>query len=582
MRWYKLVLFVVSIPLFGQNITSIEYAPTPPVDGKEITSSVGLIFPINSSAFIPDTVSSRISKKLNSLGYLSHTLELKLETIDSTRSKLIVVIDAGPRAVINKIRFLNPGGDSLVAGVRGLSFLEGSLYDEGELESIFGDILQNLEIKGFPFAQITVNSISVFKSEDSTSLFADVNLTISTNKKAIINKIEIVGNSSTSPDVILRELNIRSGDIYLPENNKKIVAALNKLRFFEPVPQPEFYFNERQEGVLKITLKEANTNNFDGVIGYLPPAQNEESGYLTGLVNINMRNLFGTGRNFSFKWQQLNRNSQELDLRYLEPWFLGLPLNISPRLYQRQQDTLYVDRILELTADYYTGSNFSISLTFASQTIIPTLFAVPVFTVYNSSIITGGVGLKYDTRDDPISPVSGINFFSWFSLSNKKINGPKEFITPDQVLQVNLRKIVFDFDYYLELFNRNILAFGVSVREVQGDLLEESDLFRLGGNSTLRGYREEQFRGNRIAWSNLEYRFLTSTRSYLFAFFDAGYFLLNGNDEKKIAESSSFKTGYGFGMSFETGIGLLSVSYALAAGDGFSDGKLHFGIINQF
>lgn len=582
MRWYKLALFVVSIPLFGQNITSIEYTPIPPVDGKEITASTGLVFPINRSAFIADTVSSRISKKLNSLGYLSHSLELNIETIDSTRSKLIVIIDAGPRAVINKIRFLNPGGDSLVAGVRGLSFLEGSLYDEGELESIFGDILQNLEIKGFPFAQITVNSISVFKSEDSTSLFADVNLTISTNKKAIINKIEIVGNSSTSPDVILRELNIRSGDIYLPENNKKIVAALNKLRFFEPVPQPEFYFNERQEGVLKITLKEANTNNFDGVIGYLPPAQNEESGYLTGLVNINMRNLFGTGRNFSFKWQQLNRNSQELDLRYLEPWFLGLPLNISPRLYQRQQDTLYVDRILELTADYYTGSNFSISLTFASQTIIPTLFAVPVFTVYNSSIITGGVGLKYDTRDDPISPVSGINFFSWFSLSNKKINGPKEFITPGQVLQVNLRKIVFDFDYYLELFNRNILAFGVSVREVQGDLLEESDLFRLGGNSTLRGYREEQFRGNRIAWSNLEYRFLTSTRSYLFAFFDAGYFLLNGNDEKKIAETSSFKTGYGFGMSFETGIGLLSVSYALAAGDGFSDGKLHFGIINQF
>jgi outer membrane protein insertion porin family len=122
----------------------------------------------------------------------------------------------------------------------------------------------------------------------------------------------------------------------------------------------------------------------------------------------------------------------------------------------------------------------------------------------------------------------------------------------------------------------------VSVREIQGDFIEESDYFKLGGNSTLRGYREEQFRGNRVAWSNIEYRYLISRRSYLFAFFDSGYYLVNGDESKKIVETSAFKNGYGFGMSFETGIGLLSVSYALASGEGFSDGKIHFGIINQF
>ena len=85
-----------------------------------------------------------------------------------------------------------------------------------------------------------------------------------------------------------------------------------------------------------------------------------------------------------------------------------------------------------------------------------------------------------------------------------------------------------------------------------------------------------------MAWSNIEYRYLISRRSYLFAFFDSGYYLVNGDESKKIVETSAFKNGYGFGMSFETGIGLLSVSYALASGEGFSDGKIHFGIINQF
>ncbi len=551
------------------------------MEQKELISALGITFPIKTELFNLDSLNHRISTRLNSSGYFHHKLTSVVIPTDSTSSKIFINITSGPRAVLKSLNFL-ADSDSLIPGMRSLEFSEGNPYEEIEIQSIFGEILDELEKKGYPFAKIVVNSLGLEISPDSSSSSVQLNVTLEPNLKAVISKIEIVGNENTSADVILREIKVKSGDIFYPENNRLLTSRLNRLRFFEPVPDPEFYFNEGKEGILKITVKETNTNNFDGIVGYIPPAQNEETGYLTGLVNINMRNLFGTGRNFSFKWQQLDRNSQELDLRYLEPFLFGLPLNISPRLYQRKQDTVYVDRFVEVTADYQTGENFSFSATFASQSIIPTLFEKPVFTVYNSSILTGGVGLRYDTRDDPVSPVSGINFFSSFSISNKKINGPAEFITPNQVLQVNLKKINFDFDLFLELFNRNIVALGVSVREIQGDFIEESDYFKLGGNSTLRGYREEQFRGNRVAWSNIEYRYLISRRSYLFAFFDSGYYLVNGDESKKIVETSAFKNGYGFGMSFETGIGLLSVSYALASGEGFSDGKIHFGIINQF
>jgi len=551
------------------------------LEQKELISALGITFPIKTGLFNLDSLNHRISTRLNSSGYFHHKLTSVVIPTDSTSSKIFINITSGPRAVLKSLNFL-ADSDSLIPGMRSLEFSEGNPYEEIEIQSIFGEILDELEKKGYPFAKIVVNSLGLEISPDSSSSSVQLNVTLEPNLKAVISKIEIVGNENTSADVILREIKVKSGDIFYPENNRLLTSRLNRLRFFEPVPDPEFYFNEGKEGILKITVKETNTNNFDGIVGYIPPAQNEETGYLTGLVNINMRNLFGTGRNFSFKWQQLDRNSQELDLRYLEPFLFGLPLNISPRLYQRKQDTVYVDRFVEVTADYQTGENFSFSATFASQSIIPTLFEKPVFTVYNSSILTGGVGLRYDTRDDPVSPVSGINFFSSFSISNKKINGPAEFITPNQVLQVNLKKINFDFDLFLELFNRNIVALGVSVREIQGDFIEESDYFKLGGNSTLRGYREEQFRGNRVAWSNIEYRYLISRRSYLFAFFDSGYYLVNGDESKKIVETSAFKNGYGFGMSFETGIGLLSVSYALASGEGFSDGKIHFGIINQF
>ncbi len=582
MKWFNLFLTAIPLSLAGQSITAIEYPNGSPVPVKEATAALGVNVPLKLSLFIADSAAAGLSRRLNASGYLDHTVRLDLEQTDTASFKLSVTINAGPQATIRSLVITGEGADSLLRGVRGLRFIEGSPYDEVELSSLFGEILNGLEDQGFPFAKLTISSIKTEYSPDSTSLYATIAVTLDQNRRAVISKIEISGNDDTSPSVILRERNIKAGDIYQPAKASLITSRLNKLRFFEPVQAPEFYFNERDEGILKITVKETNTNNFDGVIGYIPPGQNEETGYLTGLVNISMRNLFGTGRNFSFKWQQLSRNSQELDLSYTEPWLLGLPLSISPRLYQRKQDTLYVDRVLELTAEYFAGENFSLTLNFSSRSVIPTLFERPVFTVFNSTITTGGIGLRYDTRDDPISPTGGINFFSYFAISNKKINGPAEFISSGQVLQVNLRKITFDLDLYFEIFNRNIAVFGVSVREIQGDLLEDSDLFRLGGNSTLRGYREEQFRGNRVAWTNLEYRFLLTRRSYLFAFFDTGYYLLSGDTGRGIAESTALKTGYGFGMSFETGIGLLSVSYALASGEGFSDGKIHFGIINQF
>ena len=52
-----------------------------------------------------------------------------------------------------------------------------------------------------------------------------------------------------------------------------------------------------------------------------------------------------------------------------------------------------------------------------------------------------------------------------------------------------------------------------------GPFFEESDLYRLGGTNTLRGYRENQFLGSRIFWSNLEYRFLLTQRTFAFRIF---------------------------------------------------------------
>ena len=103
-----------------------------------------------------------------------------------------------------------------------------------------------------------------------------------------------------------------------------------------------------------------------------------------------------------------------------------------------------------------------------------------------------------------------------------------------------------------------------------------------GGTNTLRGYRELQFLGSRIAWTNLEYRQLLARRSYCFGFFDSGYYFLPENADLAIASSQHVKYGFGLGIRLETGIGNVGVSFALGQGDALSQGKIHFGLINEF
>lgn len=117
---------------------------------------------------------------------------------------------------------------------------------------------------------------------------------------------------------------------------------------------------------------------------------------------------------------------------------------------------------------------------------------------------------------------------------------------------------------------------------MSGTELDQSDMYRLGGTNTIRGYVENQFIATKAAWSNLEYRFATGRESFFFAFLDGGYIFRQSDQIAGVPSLSLSAYGYGVGAQVETGIGILKASYALGKGDSFANGKVHFGIVNQF
>ncbi len=530
---------------------------------------------------LEDSIRGRIYSSLRSEGYFHPAVNSKVEKIDSSKSKLIVDVDEGKPTIIGKIIFNSGLKDSLrLANI--LSDLDNAVFTKGNIESAFSNIFDYYENIGFPFASIKIESVQFVDDSSTHDHTVNLFLTIDTGTKSKIDKIEIEGNTKTKDNVITRALQIEKGESYSQKQIDDIPDKLNRLRFFEPVEVPTYFINSKNEGVLKISIKEKQTNYFDGIAGYIPPANDNTKGYLTGFVNINLRNLFGTGRAASFRWQQENQYSQELEIQYLEPWLFGFPFNVQGSLFQRKQDSTYVQRNFEGALEYIATPEISASVIVNSQSTIPTERNVNIFTVYNSSAFTSGVNLKIDTRDDFYAPTSGILFINSYKFTQKTINGPAQFITADTKTKQNFQRLEFDFSIFKQLLSRQILAFAVHARELRGSDFEISDLYFLGGARSLRGYREKQFQGNRIIWSNLEYRFLLTRRTFAFLFFDSGYFLRNADETRQIAEISGFRNGYGFGINLETSLGVLGVSFALGKGDSISEGKIHFGIINEF
>ena len=532
-------------------------------------------------AGVMDSIKSRIAKQLGMMGYLNFKFEDEklIYSPDSQKVNIALTVSEGDPTFVRKINI--NGADSTDRKITNtFNFQQGHIFDKYDLEESISETLTYLENHGYPFAKIEIASIDFEKDNDEN--VADIYLNIKKERKSTIDKIEVTGNTSTKDYVITRELRIDSGAVYSHEEIADLPNRLNRLRFFDPVDIPQFYFNSKDQGVLLIKVKEKQTNNFDGIIGYIPPSSDKEKGYLTGLVNISLRNLFGTGRAAAVRWQQFDRNSQELELKYLEPWLFGFPFNINLDLYQRQQDTTYIQRKFDGNLEYLATENISASVFIGTDQIIPTIHEVPAFTVYNSSSVTTGANLKIDTRDDPYSPKGGLLFINSYSFSRKKINGPLEYITPGLETRINLQRFTLDFEGFYELFLRQVVSFGIHGRELRGSFFENSDLFRLGGTNSLRGYREDQFLGSRILWTNLEYRFLLTRRTFAFLFFDTGYYLREADAERNILKSEDYLYGYGLGLSIETGLGVLGVSFALGEGDSFSDGKIHFGIVNEF
>jgi outer membrane protein insertion porin family len=279
----------------------------------------------------------------------------------------------------------------------------------------------------------------------------------------------------------------------------------------------------------------------------------------------------------NLRWQKEDRSTQDLAVAYVEPWLFGLPLNAGGEFQQRRQDSTYVRHTGRLRAELMVSEAFSLSALGGSESVIPSSDTLTT-RIPRSSTMTIGAEALYDTRDDIYNPTGGARYRADYHYGRKRVSAPSASTTSSSTVQ----RFGLDLEVYLSLFPRQVVAVALHGRQVQGGQIDESEMFRFGGANSLRGYRENQLMGSRVAWTNAEYRLLLGRRSFLYGFFDTGYYSRPSDAAHSVSGTEAVQYGYGIGMRFDTPLGNLGVSFALGKGDSFGQGKVHFGIINEF
>ena len=574
-----LLLFTMTTPIFGRPDSSQARYGKIVISGNQIISRGDIekmIPPGECSKKKLQNIIHQLLQKYKQEGHFLTSVAAK-----DSADQLKLTIEEGPQIILGDIVLtgLDSANTELLNSqldFRGREFVSESI------NSNMNNVVQFLENTGYPFSVLIFDSLSIHTCEDSINKKVICHVRVDRGPMVTIDSLVVQGNEVTRGNVIFRESRLKKGQLYSQEQVSRIQSRLMKIGFFSTVEQPQIYLDDYGKGLLFVRVKESNPNQLNAVFGYNPKTTNNSKGYVTGLIDVAFKNLLGTGRALEAYWRKKDQRSQELRFHYVEPWVKGWPLNIGGGFQQIIQDTTFIRRNLSMDVEVPYSDVLTFFSNFGREQVLPDSMGRVLYQLPKSESWQAQIGFSYDTRDSYWNPSRGVLYKTLYEYAQKTIIDEPEF-TADLGDKSNFRRDrwMVDLEIYVPTLKYQTILFGMHGRHVKSNepFIPVSDLFRFGGANSLRGYREDEFLGDRIVWLNVEYRYLLASRSRVFAFLDSGYFTRTDQNERIVED---YKIGYGFGLRIETRLGIIGIDYGLGEGRGLMSGLVHIGLTNQF
>ena len=397
----------------------------------------------------------------------------------------------GEVSVETQLDELNPDFLKQILRIR-----KGDIYNASQVEDAIDTLNFAAGTTGYAFVDIQPD---IKRNRDTKTV--DLVFNVVEGPRVYIERIDIVGNTTTLDYVIRRELELVEGDAFnriLLDRSRNRVRAL---RFFEEVEITETQGSAPDRAVVEVAVKEQPTGELSFSAGF-----SSADAFLVDF-SITQRNLRGRGQLLRFVIRA-SSNRREIDLRFTEPRFLGRNLAAGVELFDVTIDFLeeagfrqsrrggQVTLAFPLTENTSLSTRYSLrqeNIEFPQENQCETIQAsqnsgaginpqdLQLLSLCEqaggrlSSIL--GYTFSWDRRNDPITPTGG--FDVRFSQDLAGAGGDVKYLRTD--VRANAYKGLF----------KNVIASatlsGGYIRGWGGDAVTINDRY-FKGNFDFRGY----------------------------------------------------------------------------------------------
>lgn len=408
-------------------------------------------------------------------------------------------------------------------------------------------------------------------------------------EEGTIEDIKLVGNEKTKDHVVLRELRFRKGHLFNKFLASRSMERLYNLGFFEDVNMKLLPGEGSSHSVIvEIDMIEQKTGIVTVGAGY------SNSDGIVGMVEVGDSNFRGTGDKVNVHWEfGGSGRGKNYQFSYTRPWINdkgdSLGFSLYNRIYQYDDFDATGNTVAEYqkrkkgwnltwgrVSDEYRTNYLNFESTKEALNSEPQAGpgAVPDKWEDWKKKIKGNIGKTnsmtfthvYDSRDNYFNATKGKRLSYALQWGGHGLGGNFDFY-----------KFTAEGRFYKQLGNGHVLALRLMGGYISGHI-SYSDLFSLGGANNLRGYEDDQFKGDKMYAATLEYRLPIAKKVQGVLFTDVGSTW--GIDRGQIPwykDDRSIHFSAGVGLRLQTPIGPVRLDYGYG-----KKGKFHFSFGTQF
>lgn len=447
-----------------------------------------------------------------------------------------------------------------------LPVVQGEWYNADKVEETIKKLTASVGNLGYAFVDIRPQVQRNRQSKDISVTF-----NVQEGPRVFVERIDISGNVRTIDPVIRREFVLVEGDAFNAAKMKRSRRRIRNLGFFDKVDVTNVPGSAPDKTIVKVGVQERSTGEISFGAGF------SSSSGLLGDIGIRERNLLGRGQDLFLRLQAAQR-ATELELRFTEPYFLDRRLSAGFEVFRLTRDLQDESSFEKESTGFALNLGYNIS-EFLSQDIRYKLSRDEVTDVKDTasaavkeqagSAVTSSLAqtLVYDVRDSRFNPTEG--FVGRLSNELAGLGGNVRFLRNrfNAAQYYPIRKSVIG-----SISGGGGYIFGLS------DDIRLVDRFFLGG-SNLRGFAnfgagprdvstDDALGGNWFYNGSLEVTFPLGLpeefgiRGRVFS--DMGSIGNVDTDEENVTDEPSLRASLGFGFSWRSPAGPVSIDFTKA------------------